>query len=151
MPNLGDFFPDDLKKQFVADNFKIGAVLRYGVSFTTPPKFKRSIIVGFDRQKSVLGIVLINSEINPRTFPAQHLKDLHLELNEIGRDYLDHTSFVDCSKIFEQDIEEVKNLVRDTPSVHLGALTDQDLIEVLNKIKSAKTISLATKEKFGLI
>lgn len=64
MQNFSDFFPDELKEQIANNNLKVGAVLRIPVSFTTPPKVKRLVIVGF----IALASVLINSEINPKNF-----------------------------------------------------------------------------------
>ncbi len=110
MQNLGDFFSDELKEQLANDNFKVGAIIRRLDNSTTPPKIKRSIIVGFDTSKVFLAYVLINTEINPNLFPTQSLKDLHLELDTIGRSYLTHTSYVDCSQIKEEDAESIKNI-----------------------------------------
>jgi hypothetical protein len=95
MQNLGDLFPDDLKDQFANDNFKIGAVLKYHVDSTNPPKYKRLIIIGFDNQKVFLASVFINSEINPNIFKSPQARNQHLELDANNRDYLDKTSFVD--------------------------------------------------------
>jgi hypothetical protein len=132
MPNIGDFFPDELKEQLADNNFKIGAVLKYHIDSITPPKPKRLIIVGFDDQKVALATVFINTEINPNVFPTQALRDLNLEFDTINRDYLDHKSYVNCSQIFEQDVESVKGLLITDPDVHIGELNSKDLTEVLH-------------------
>ncbi len=150
MPNLGDFFPNDLKEQFAFHNFKIGSVLRYQVDFTNPPKIKRLVIVGFDAEKVLFASALINTEINPNIFTSTALRDLHLELDAVGRPYLDHTSYVNCSEIFEQDIETVKKLLIEQVSTHVGELSEQDLEAVLEKIRNAKTIPIKLKKKYGL-
>ncbi len=139
-----------MKKQFAEENLKIGAVLKYHVTFTIPPKTKRIIIVGIDNQRVALASVLINTEINPNRFPTTELKNLHLELKSEDRIYLDHTSFVDCSQIFEQDIADLKKMLIEDSSVHLGELSEEDIDTVVNKIKNAKTIPIKTKKKFGL-
>ena len=51
MPNFGDFLPKDLKEGFASTNLKVGAVLKYHVAFTNPPKIKRLLAVGFDAEK----------------------------------------------------------------------------------------------------
>jgi hypothetical protein len=150
MPNLSDFFPDELKEQFANSHFNVGAVLRYHVDFTTPPKIKRFVIVGFDQQKIALASVLINSEINPNIFPTPELKALHLELEATNRDYLEHTSYVDCSQIIEQEVMTLKELLADDPSIHLGELDSKDLAVLLEKIRTAGTIPAKIKKKFGL-
>lgn len=149
MQNFSDFFPDELKEQIANNNLKVGAVLRIPVSFTTPPKVKRLIIVGFDSQNIALASVLINSEINPNKFPTQRLKDLHLELDENNRDYLDHTSYVDCSQIREMEVTSIKSMLMDDPAICIGALDTTDLTNVIDKIKTAHTISNKVKKKFG--
>lgn len=151
MQHFSDFFPDELREQITSDIFKVGAVLRYHVEFTNPPKTKRLIIIGFDENKVALASVLINSEINPNKFPSEKLKQLHLELEPTGRSFLDHKSYVDCSQIFEQDTEQVKNQLTSNPNIHIGELAPEDLIKVLEKIRSAPTIPAKTKKKFGLI
>lgn len=151
MQNLGDLFPDDLKDQFANDNFKIGAVLKYHVDSTNPPKYKRLIIIGFDNQKVFLASVFINSEINPNIFRSPQARNQHLELDANNRDYLDKTSFVDCSQIKVEDMATVRDLIATNPSIHIGELSNSDLTDVLDKVRNAINISPREKRRFGLI
>lgn len=149
MQNFSDFFPDELKEQLANNNLKVGTVLRIPVSFTTPPKVKRLVVVGFDSENIALASVLINSEINPNKFPTQKMKDLHLELDGNNRDYLDHTSYVDCSQIREMEVTTIKSMLIEDPAICLGELDTADLTNVVDKIKTAYTISNKIKKKFG--
>jgi len=142
MQNFSDFSPDELKEQLANNNLKVGTVLRIPVSFTTPPKVKRLVVVGFDSENIALASVLTNSEINPNKFPTQKMKDLHLELDGNNRDYLDHTSYVDCSQIRE-------TMLMEDPAICIGELDTADLTNVVDKIKTAYTISNNVKKKFG--
>lgn len=151
MQNLGDLFPDDLKDQFADDNFKISAVLKYHVGSTNPPKYKRLIIIGFDAQKVFLASVFINSEINLNIFRTQKAKNQHLELDVNNRNYLDKTSFADCSQIKVEDVATIRDLIVNNPSVHIGELSSSDLADVFDKIKNSPTITPKEKRKFGLI
>lgn len=150
MQLFGDFFPKETKEQLANENFQVGSVLKYYVDFTTPPKVKRLIIVGFDTEKVIFASVLINSEINPNVFQSKDLQDLHIGLDSTGRDYLSHSSFVDCSNLIEQDVASIKKRLSEFPDMHIGSLSEQDLNKVKSKIKDAKTISLATKKKYNL-
>ncbi|MEY4203785.1 MAG: hypothetical protein RL013_1488 [Bacteroidota bacterium] len=150
MQLFGDFFPKETKEQLANENFQVGSVLKYYVDFTTPPKVKRLIIIGFDTEKVIFASVLINSEINPNVFQSKDLQDLHISLNSTGRDYLSHSSFVDCSNLIEQDIASIKKRLSEFPDMHIGSLSEEDLNKVKSKIKDAKTISLATKKKYNL-
>jgi hypothetical protein len=151
MQNLGDLFPDELKGQFADENFKIGAVLKYYDVSTNPPKVKRLIIVGFDTHKIFMASVYINSEINPNIFRNTKAQDQHLELDANNRDYLDKTSFVDCSQIKVEDISDVKNLIATNPSVHIGELSNSDLTNVFDKLRNAWNITPKEKKRFGFI
>jgi hypothetical protein len=150
MQLFGDFFPKETKEQLANENFQVGSVLKYYVDFTTPPKVKRLIIIGFDTEKVIFASVLINSEINPNVFQSKDLQDLHISLDSTGRDYLSHSSFVDCSNLIEQDIASIKKRLSEFPDMHIGSLSEEDLNKVKSKIKDAKTISLATKKKYNL-
>ena len=151
MQNLGDFFPEETRRQLADNNLKIGAVLRFHVPFTNPPKTKRQIVVGFDNDNILLATVLINTEINPNVFPNQILRDLHLKLETNNRNYIEHDSFVDCSKVRPQNKSEIIALLTLEPTAHLGELAPNDLAIVLEKIRNAHTISVHEKRRFGLI
>lgn len=43
---LGDFFPKDLQNARFNHKIEVGSVLKYFVEDTTPPKYKRMIVVG---------------------------------------------------------------------------------------------------------
>jgi hypothetical protein len=80
------------------------------------------------------------------------MKSLHLKMDSTDdRPYLDHTSYIDCSNIFEQDIATAIELMADAPTTHLGDLSEQDLQDVTEKIKNAKTIAPKLKKKYGFI
>jgi hypothetical protein len=151
MQSFSDFLPQESKEQLSENNFKVGAVLKYHVDFTKPPKVKRLIVVGVDAEKVLFAAVLINSKINPKVFPSPELQNLHVELDSIGREYLDHKSFVDCSNLIEQDIATIKNLMATLPITHLGSLSEQDLKDVTDKIKGAKTVTPKMKKKYGFL
>ena len=151
MQQLGDLFPDEFREQLAVNNLKIGSVLRYFDDNTIPPKIKRKVVVGFDADKILFAFLYINTEINPNIFPTQSLRDLHLELDITGRDYLDHKSFLDCSQIFEDDTERVKMLMTNDVNIHKGELSKEDFDNVFKKVKSAKTIATKIKRKYGFI
>jgi hypothetical protein len=149
MENLGNFFPEDMKNQLADDNFKIGMVLKY--MHPDIPKTKRYVVVGFDSRKVYLALLVINSEINENVFSNPFLRDLNVELDAESRDYLDHTSYVNCSKILEDDAAKLKQSIIDEPSVHIGEFSKEDLETVIEKIKTAPTVSLKKKKKFGIL
>ncbi|MCW5910350.1 MAG: hypothetical protein KIT62_04710 [Cyclobacteriaceae bacterium] len=150
MPPLGDAFPGEFRKKFAEINIRIGSVIKTFVTDTTPPKIKRFVILGISVDKLAIGTLYINSAINPNLFPTPELKNLHLKLEKQSRDYLDHDSFLDCSKIYEKEYEDLLAVLQNDTSCLIGQLSSDDLILVKRTVKEARTIPLRTKKKFGL-
>jgi len=147
---LGDSFPEDFKKDFAKRNVKEGSVIRCFVRDTNPPKEKRFIILAFSYDKITLGTLYINSEINPNLFNTEELKKLHLLFSAKDREYLHHDSFVDCSEIYQKPVTEILKVLEEHPKSLIGEVNVEDFKKIRTTIKSAKTISIATKKKFGV-
>ena len=89
----------------------IGTVLRMTVKDTIPPKVKRFIIIGESVDSLTLASVYINTELNIKVNYNLDLQCRHITLESNGRDYLDHTSFVDCSKLKIIDRSEICEII----------------------------------------
>ncbi len=149
-PPIGDSFPKELKEEFSNRNLKAGCVIKCFVNDTNPPKEKRFIVMGVSYDKIALGTVYINTHINPNVFPTEELKQLHIPLESDNRDYLDHDSFVDCSKLYEKKLSEIKLIIEADVDSYLGELSPEDYKIIRDKIKISKNISVHVKKKFGL-
>lgn len=150
MSSLGSFFPDDMRRKLANENLKIGSILRLMVTDTVPPKIKRLIVVGMDTEKVMLATVFINTEINPYIFNSKELQELQLPLESQEHDFLDHDSFVDCSKIQERKLAIILEAMTQDPSIHLGLLPDVNLKTIRVAISKSKTIAIRIKKKYGL-
>jgi hypothetical protein len=148
-PPIGDSFPKEFKDEFSSSVLKAGSVIRCLVGDIKNPKIKRFIVVGVSFDKVALGAVYINTEVNQNVFYSAELQELHVPLVANQRDYLDHDSHVDCSRIYEKSFQEIKDIVTNDPSSYIGELNDEDFKIVRDKLKSSKTITPATKKKFG--
>ena len=148
---LGDLFPEGMREQLANENLQLGAILRYFDNNTTPPKIKRKVVVGFDTNQVLFAYVRINTEINPRLFPTPRSRNLHLELKAMGRAYIEHDSFVNCSEIEEEDMQTVLEMMKNDTSIHIGHLDQTDITDVLDKLRTAYTIEPRIKRKFGFI
>jgi hypothetical protein len=146
--NLSDAFPDEYKKKFASDNFKLGAVIKCYCPIAD--KEKRMILMGHKFDKKSIALVHINSEVNEIFFPTEYLKSLHLPLKCAGREYLTHDSFVHCGQLILRKYAEVYKLFESTPAILLGHVSEADYKDIRNIIKGAKTISPADKKEFGL-
>lgn len=151
MSLLSDAFPDHFREQYVERNLQVGMVLRTYVTDTKPPKTKYFIIIGISQDRVALGVVYINSEINPNLFSKPELKQLHIPMSPDERELVEYDCFIDCSKIYEKPLESISQLLKENPSCDRGMLNSVELGRVQEKIYSASTISPRDKKKFGLV
>ncbi|MET7258021.1 hypothetical protein [Dyadobacter fermentans] len=127
----------------------IGTVLRMMVKDTTPPKVKRFIIVGESADSLTLASVYINTELNMTVNYNLDLRCQHLEFPADGRDYLDHTSFVDCSKLKIIERAELCAIIQNRPTIVIGKLDQQDFEMVRRQITCSTTIKGKIKKRYG--
>ncbi len=150
MPPLADAFSEEFRKQFAETNLKVGSVIKTFVTDTKPQKIKRFVILGISADKLAIGTLYINSEINPNLFPTLELQKLHLKLEKQDRDYIDHDSFLDCSKVYEKEYTDLLAVLQNDANCLIGQLSVDDLRLVKKTVKEARTIPVRTKKKFGL-
>jgi hypothetical protein len=147
---LGDFFSEEFRNEFANRSLERGTVLRTHFAETNPPKTKLFVVLGASKDKIVLGVVLINSQINPQIFRNPAVRAWHIPLFAKVYDFLDHDSFVDCTQIFEKSAGDLEKSVSDMPQIVVGKLNSDDLHYVHLAIKEATTIAKVQKRKFGL-
>lgn len=148
---LGDKFPLQYRKQFCDRHLKKGAVLRFIIDFTEPPKIKRLVVLGVNERLGRVAVCVINTEINPNVLRTKELRDLQLTLESHGRFYLDHDSYLDCSKIFERDLQFIRNKIIADMGVYLDQMSDVDIRSAEAKISSARTIPVKLKKRYGFL
>ena len=148
MGNLYDFFPDLLKQDFSERNLQVGSVLLIYDSVAKKDKFH--IIVGFDHNKISTASVRINSEKNANVFRTSYLETLCVTIKNSNYDFLDHNSFVDCSKVVEWETKVLGNLLKDDPDILKGNLEEKDLDSIRSVLSTARTIEPKKRKKYGL-
>lgn len=150
--SLAEHFPESFRADFSIRNrnLSIGKVLRLNVKDTNPPKIKRFIIVGFTEDNVSLASIYINTEINTLINWSKELQDLHLKFESEGREYLDHTSYIDCTKLIERNCEEIKGIIEKRPESVIGEVSDSDFKLIIDKLKESTTIKGKLKKRYGL-
>lgn len=149
MQSLGDLLPDSFKTANAENNIHIGSVIRCHASFTKPPKQKRFIIIGFDSSDSFIGVVLINSSINVNAL-NQELKEFQYLIRCVKNGYLDHDSYVDCSRLYSFKRETILNELKQNPGQHLGSVYSDDLTRIVDMVKVSPVIAPIDLKKFNL-
>ena len=148
---LGDFLPNERKKSLkLPKGIAVGTVLRAFVNFTTPPKEKRFIVVGFHEDEIHLASVLINSDINFNINFGTEMIACQYEIKKGDREYLEHDSFVDCSELHNIDLSEINSKIDKDPDMVIGHVEKEDLDGIMKTIQSSKTIKGKIKKKCGV-
>jgi hypothetical protein len=139
---LGDVFPKENRDEHAERLLTKGAVLRLFSTDINNQKIKRLIIIGFADQ-GTLGKIYINSN------PQSDLSQIQLEAS--SRDYLDRDSYVDCSRIYEDDRDALLEVIKADLSCHIGQVSPADMEMIDLSLRTARTIPLNQKRRFGLI
>lgn len=148
--NFGDFFPPEFQAEHRERSIRPGAVFRVYVTSTTPPKIKRIVILGINDGQALIGHLFINSNINLHFLNSDELRNLQIELNSAGRDYLEHTSYLDCSDLHKLSLEDLRQNYEQDSQILLGHMSAEDLTQALEKVRGARTIPPKIKRLFDL-
>lgn len=109
---------------------------------TTRNKF--FIVLGFDNEGNVIGGLVINSKINYNLPPT--ITDYQLPITVKQCPFLQHNSFVNCSKII------VAKRTKFNKDTYRGEISDADLMElIINTVKESPTVNRRQLKDFGII
>jgi hypothetical protein len=112
------------------------------------PKFL--VVAAIAGNRNDIAIIIINSEINPRKFPSQELRDLHYKISPRDNYFLDHDSWVDCSLIIELDFSNADQLLIDHPECNRGRINNEDFVKIFALLGSENNdIKPKIKRKYG--
>lgn len=149
--SLGDFFPDNLKKDFASRNIDLGNAVLIQVPELSINYDKYIIVVAKDDELVSIAYVIINTDININVAFTPYLKSLHLKIDRIKNPFLKHDSFVDCSKLREFPIKSVVDFLTNNPEKAIGNVSEDTLKQIHLTITNAKTIEPIIKKKFGFL
>ena len=113
-PKLGDFFPEEKRDKHADGLLAKGAVLRVFATDINNQKIKRLIIIGVTNEGTI-GKVFINSD--PQSSHSQ------IPIKALNREYLDHDSFVDCSRLYEDERETLLEILKADFSCYIGQVS----------------------------
>jgi hypothetical protein len=147
MGSLGDAFPDELKKEFAKSNIELGTVIK--IYDSEAKKEKWHLIVGMDDGQVLIATVRINSEINIRCIP-QSLRCFQIHVKKQDNYFLDHDSFVDCSKLLSYPINHFIDYIQKNTSSLIGKMEEKKFDEIRSTIAICHIIENKYKKKFGL-
>ena len=137
------FIPPEFIDEQARSILKKGAVFSLHSTDIRNPKIKRLVIISECDANGIVGKVYINTN---RQAPNSQLR----LLNE-GRAYLDHDSYVDCSRIYPDEFEGVLEKIKADLRCHIGNVSKDDMDLIIAELISARTISKKEKQKYGII
>ncbi|MGN0047384.1 MAG: hypothetical protein ACI37U_00600 [Bacteroides sp.] len=151
MTNIGDLL-GNASNELLRSNINIGDVHLLNLDQTngiTPKngdavRNKFFIVLGFDNEGNVIGGLVINSKINYNLPPI--VTDYQLPITVKQCPFLQHNSFVNCSKII---IAKRTKFSKDT---YRGEISDAELMKLItDTVKESPTVSRKQLKDFGII
>jgi hypothetical protein len=128
--------------------FKMSMDEKHGI---TPKHGQKSrdkffIVIGFTDDGNIIGVVIINKEINEHDYtPELYVGHYELRLSNY-KGVLERNSFACCNRIKELNRGEVAS-----NASFEGCLIEDDYNLIMEHLKESKIITPKTKKKFGLI
>lgn len=150
MTKLFDLLDDDSIKDIAQNTIKVGDVFRIKMNQKNgiiPKKGDESrnkffIVLGLDSKGNIYGGVIINSNINQRI--PQAIKDWQMPIKCSKYAFLEHDSFVDCSKLKCASADKFSTWK------YLGSVESEDVEIILGTIKESPNETQEHLAMFGL-
>lgn len=102
------------------------------------------IVLGYDKDGNIIGGLVINSKINYRLPPS--ITDFQLPISVEQFPFLEHNSFVNCSKII---IASKSNF---SISTYRGTISDEETLRLIfETVKESPTVNRRLLKDFGII
>ena len=150
MTTLFEMLNNDSIKAIAKNTVKVGDVYRIkmdernGIKPKAGDKSRNKyfIVLGFDSEGNAYGVVIINSEINPNI--PQSMKNCHLHIECSKYSFLDHDSYVDCSKL------KIANIEKFGKWQYLGFFSLEDVQLITTTIQGSPNETKEHLAMFGL-
>ena len=147
--NLGDFFNDEIRKEYAERQIDIGKALLIKIPDFNVNYPKYCVVVALNNY-NIAGVI-INTEINSNIFKTDDLRKLHLPILQRDHPFLKYDSFVDCSQLIKWKIEYIIEVISKKPEIVVGNVTDDLLKKIHLTITFADTITSKEKKNFGFL
>ena len=119
-----------------------GLILKSG----TTERSKFFVVMGENMDQGIVGSLLINSNINTNIIRTKELLDCQFPLKGDEYDFLNHDSYLNCSKIFPLDKVKIRREAHE-----VGNLNDRDLSLVIDHIINSEVISMKEKKRYRIV
>jgi hypothetical protein len=138
--SLGDFFPQEDKRQSIKRQFVPGQVLYLFCSFTTPQPKNKFLFVACVNPRPLLFV--INSQINDFISNRPHLRRCQVSIKSGDYKFLTHDSFINCTEAKDDfDYSDIEiQLLNDMTRIR-GPLSQPCVDEIIEAVKLTKALA----------
>lgn len=127
----------------------VGDVLKLFVEETNPPKTKYFFVLGATADHISIASFYVNSKINLNVNNNPVLVKYNIEIKPEHYPFLDHISYVDCTKMVIRNKTEFDEIVSKRPEAIVYKLTEEQLQFFRSVVKEAPTFKGKVKKSFG--
>lgn len=145
MAPLGEHFPPALKRKFVEEKLKPGAVVRLEVKFPQVTKPKFLVLVADDEPD--FWTFIVNSEISQFVANRPNILKCQVGIDAENHPFLDHNSHVSCHEVLKLKREDVIKKLVTAPAEIKGDISADVRSEILAAVKFAETLSKSEKDR----
>jgi hypothetical protein len=143
--SLADAFSADERRESFRRQFRPGVVVKLFCKFTDPQKEKRLLIVSVEPYPLFF---VINSNTNEYKQKRPHLLRQQLLLQQSHYPFLEHDSYVDCSKVRgDFSKAEIEGIISRESKRLLGMINEDAVADVLTTVNDSVTLEPRHKTK----
>lgn len=145
MSTLGEKFPPEKRRAFIAKHLVPGCVIRIDVKFPEKTKPKFLVLVADDEPE--IWSFVVNSEIHRYVAARPDLLKCQVKITGADHPFLSRDSHLACDKVLHLYREEVvRELMGDLDCIK-GKIADHVRDQILAAVKFAKTLTPAEKSR----
>lgn len=136
---LGSAFPPQFLQAQIRRRLVPGAVIKLMVTMDDGElQEKRFVVIKVDDNTSTC---VINSEIGPYIQARPHLARCQASMPVAQHDFMDHDSFVDCSRARQYKTPDVLRDLQNEPTWILGAISEDLRDQIVAGLKASTLIA----------
>jgi hypothetical protein len=138
---------EDPRVVLLKAKIKPGCIVHLPCDFIDNPHNKFMVLLYIEWDSELFLVFLINSRIHPLIERDPNLKACQIKVKKLKYTFLDHDSFIDCSRVFDDvDVPKALQHLLDFPNDLKCILDDKERIEIIQAVNSADSITDFDKE-----
>jgi len=139
---VGQALPEKAQRALLKAKIKPGCILHTFCDFIADPKSKFVVVVHIDYDEDLMLVFIVNSRVHPLIERDPMLKACQVKLEKATYTFFDHDSYLNCAEVYDPpEIDKIIDHLLVYPQDIRGSLIEKDLLEVIQAVNSATTIT----------